>query len=136
MSTVMVVDDMALVREPIAAALRGAGYTTICAADGKVAMAVLQKTTPSLVLLDLSMPGTGGLAVLRAMRNRPETAKTPVILLTASSEKEIVMEAAALNVRDYLLKSKFALSELLARVAVYVPPPLKQPGVPMGRGAA
>jgi len=118
----MVVDDMAVVREPIAASLRGAGYTTVCVADGELALAVMRKTPPDLLLLDLSMPGMDGMAVLRAMRARPETAETPVILLTASSQKGHVVEAASLGVKDYLLKSNFALSDLLARVGNYLPP--------------
>jgi DNA-binding response OmpR family regulator len=117
----MVVDDMAVVREPIAATLRGAGYKTICVADGKLALAVMQTTIPDLLLLDLSMPGLDGMAVLRAMRARPETANTPVIMLTASSQKGHVVEAASLGVKDYLLKSGFALSDLLARVGTYLP---------------
>jgi len=122
MSTVMVVDDMAVVREPIAASLRGAGHKTICAADGKEALALIKRNVPDMILLDLSMPGMDGLSVLRALRGDPLTAKTPVILLTASAEKEHVIQAARWGVRDYILKSRFSLAELLARVQKYMKP--------------
>ena len=123
MSLVLVVDDMALVRELLNAGLKGAGYETQCAADGHEALAAMKAQVPDLVLLDLSMPGMGGLAVLESLRASPATAKVPVILLTASGEKENVLKAARWGVQDYLLKSQFSLKELLSRVGKYVPPP-------------
>ncbi|HET6250847.1 MAG TPA: response regulator [Tepidisphaeraceae bacterium] len=116
MSLVMVVDDMALVREPIAAALRGAGYATVCAQDGAGAVSIAGQSRPDVIVLDVLMPGMDGMQVLRRLRGRSETAKTPVILLTATSEKPVVMEAARLGVRDYILKTHFSLGELLDRV--------------------
>src|SRR5258706_1885635 len=133
MSLVMVVDDVAVIRELLSASLANAGYEAVCAAGGEQALVSLDARVPDLVLLDLSMPGIDGLGVLRAMRNRPETKNTPVILLTASGDKEHVVAAAKWGVRDYLLKSKFSLSELLTRVGKYVPPP--RPGFEIGAPA-
>jgi CheY-like chemotaxis protein len=116
MSLVMVVDDMALVREPIAAALRGAGYATVCAQDGEGAVSIAGESRPDVIVLDVLMPGMDGMQVLRTLRKRAETAKTPVILLTSTSEKPVVMEAARLGVRDYILKTHFSLPQLLYRV--------------------
>ena len=123
MSFVLVVDDMALVRELLNAGLKGAGYETQCAADGHQALAATKARVPDLVLLDLSMPGMGGLAVLESLRATPATAKVPVILLTASGEKENIIKAARWGVQDYLLKSQFSLKELLSRVNKYAPLP-------------
>jgi len=120
---VLVVDDVAMIRELLSASLGNAGYDFVCAAGGQQALATLDDRVPDLVLLDLNMPGIDGLGVLRAMRNRPDTKHTPVILLTASSDKEHIVAAARFGVRDYILKSKFSLSELLTRVGKYVPPP-------------
>jgi CheY-like chemotaxis protein len=122
MSLVMVIDDMAIVREPIAASLREQGYRTVCAAEGREALATVRAETPDLILLDLSMPGMDGMDVLRAFRRENATARTPVILLTASADKQHVVEAARLGVRDYLLKSKFSFPELLVRVRKYLNP--------------
>jgi len=83
----MVVDDMAVIREPIAASLRAAGHKTLCASDGKEALMLIKGNVPDMILLDLSMPGMDGMSVLRALRGDPLTAKTPVILLTASADK-------------------------------------------------
>ena len=121
MSKILVVDDMAVIREPIAAALRSNGYEAICAGDGKEALALVrQSPPPDLIVLDLSMPGMDGMAVLQALRNDPATLKTPVILLTGSSEKAQILDAGKMGVRDYLLKTRFALSDLLTRVQKYL----------------
>lgn len=123
MSLILVVEDMAVIREPIAASLRASGYETLCASDGKEALAAMQTASPDLVLLDLSMPSMDGMSVLRALRAQSATARLPVIVLTAAADKGYVVEAARLGVRDYVLKSKFSLSDLLTRVRKYVPNP-------------
>src|SRR5690242_7037035 len=127
MGRILIVDDMAVVREPIAAALASAGYEMTSASSGREALAKLKVAPQDLVLLDLSMPDMDGLAVLKAMRDDPATAKTPVILLTASGDKGHILQAAQLGVRDYVLKSRFVLSDLVARVQKYMTPPADQP---------
>jgi DNA-binding response OmpR family regulator len=62
------------------------------------------------------MPVMDGLTCLRAMRANAALVNVPVILLTAMSEKRHVLEAANLGVKDYLLKSRFSLTDLLTRV--------------------
>jgi HD-like signal output (HDOD) protein/DNA-binding NarL/FixJ family response regulator len=116
MKSVMVVDDLAVIREPIAAALRNAGYKATCAGGAAEALSMVRKNIPDLILLDLSMPKVDGMTMLRALRALPSTASIPVILLTATSDKQMVLKAANWGVRDYLLKSQFRLSELLERV--------------------
>ena len=116
MKTILIADDMAVFREPIAAALRAHGYQTLCAADGKQALALMARQTPDLVLLDLSMPVLDGYQTLQAMKADPGLARIPVILLTAFSDRDQILKAAELGVRDYLLKSQFSLRELLDRV--------------------
>jgi CheY-like chemotaxis protein len=116
MSTILIVDDMAIFRDPISASLRLAGYQTITAANGKEALAQIHANRPDLILLDLAMPVMGGMAMLAALRRIPGCETLPVILLKAAAEKRLVLQAGSLGVQDYLLKSRFSLSELLARV--------------------
>src|SRR5665213_502419 len=125
MARILIVDDTAVIREPIAALLANAGYQTDCAEDGPRALGKMKAQPPDLVLLDLSMPGMDGLEVLAMMRRDPRTAATPVILLTASSEKAHIIRGGELGVRDYLLKSRFNLAELLTRVRKYIAPDAK-----------
>ncbi|MEE9129324.1 MAG: HDOD domain-containing protein [Phycisphaerales bacterium] len=116
MSTILVVDDMAVFREPIAAALRAKGYETICASDGREALGIVKTGQPDLVLLDVAMPIMDGLEFLKALNADATIPRPPVILLTAVAEKSYVLQAAQLGVNDYLLKSQFSLEELAARV--------------------
>jgi HD-like signal output (HDOD) protein/DNA-binding NarL/FixJ family response regulator len=125
---ILVVDDMSIFRDPIAASLRLAGFDTLSAANGQEALQAVRNHRPAVVLLDVSMPVMDGISCLRAIRGEPEIAKTPVILFTALSDKKYVLEAGRLGVHDYLLKSSFSLKDLLARVVKYTGPPNKAAG--------
>jgi CheY-like chemotaxis protein len=105
---ILIVDDLAIFREPIAACLRIAGHQTMCACDGKEGLAMVRTHRPELVLLDMAMPAMDGLAFLRALRSDPAIADIPVIMLTAISDKARVIEAIRLGAREYLLKSRFS----------------------------
>ena len=83
MSKVLVVDDMPIFREPIAACLRASGYETCIAGNGQEALAVLQSSRPDLILLDIAMPIMDGISFLSVIRGDPATQSIPVILLTA-----------------------------------------------------
>ncbi len=116
MAKILVVDDMAVFREPIAASLRLEGYKTECAEDGREALDQARITKPDLILLDISMPKMDGLTCLATMRQDPHLMHIPVIMLTADSDKDHIIQAAKLGVKNYLLKSQFSTEELLDRV--------------------
>src|SRR4051794_27099087 len=107
---------MAVFRDPRGAGLRLAGYETVCASDGKEALARVAAGRPDLVLLDLAMPVLDGLGFLRAFRADPANARVPVIVLTAAAERQTVLEAASLGAREYMLKSRFSMQDMLERV--------------------
>jgi CheY-like chemotaxis protein len=115
-SLILVVDDMAAVREPIAASLVGAGYRTATAPNGAKALAAVNQEKPDLILLDVSMPIMDGLTFLGVLRGNRSTASIPVILLTAAADEPRVRDAAKLGVKAYLLKSEFSVAEMLKRV--------------------
>jgi CheY-like chemotaxis protein len=116
MPTILVVDDAAICREPIAASLRAAGYRTLCAGNGQEALWIVEQQRPDLVLLDIAMPVMDGIATLRKIRENPALASLPVIMLTAATEQRYMEQAAPLRPADYLFKSHFSLQELLSRV--------------------
>jgi len=117
MNSILIVDDSAICREPIAVALEQSGYTVTCAGSGAEALHKLRDTEIDLVLLDLTMPGLDGFSVLRAIRRNPQLHDLPVIVLTDKAERQAVVMAGRFGAQGYLLKSKFALDELLQRVA-------------------
>lgn len=117
MTTVMVVDDEAIIREPISESLRRAGFETMTATNGHEGLRHLTQRKPDLILLDLSMPVMGGKEFLQSLRAAPPPDRhIPVIMLTASSDKTSVIESAKLGVNGYLLKSRFSLPEMIAQV--------------------
>lgn len=116
MKTILVVDDMAIFREPMAQALEAHGYRAICASNGRDALSALRGGSIHMMLLDISMPEMSGLEVLRAVRADPSLRELPVVLLTAAAERDCVLQARDLGVRHYLLKSDFALDDMLLRV--------------------
>lgn len=140
MSTVLVVDDMSVIRESIAAALQARGYHTLTASDGSEALRLTREAHPDLVLLDMAMPTMDGVVYLEALQRDPGIAQTKVILLTASHDKALLVKAFKSGARDVLLKSQFSLGELVRRIDRQLQPQAdasaKPNAAPAGKGAA
>jgi DNA-binding response OmpR family regulator len=113
MTTVLVVDDEPIVREVVARYLKREGYRTLEAADGNRARELVEREAPNLVVLDLMIPGTDGLALCRWIRS---SSQLPVIMLTARGEEADRIVGLELGADDYVTKP-FSPRELTARVA-------------------
>jgi DNA-binding response OmpR family regulator len=111
-TTVLVVDDEPIVREVVVGYLQRDGFRTLEAADGDRARAVLESDSPSLVILDVMLPGIDGLELCRWIRARSQI---PVILLTARGEETDRVVGLELGADDYVTKP-FSPRELAARV--------------------
>ena len=111
---VLVVDDEPTIAEIVARYLERAGYTTEIAPDGPEALRLSGERRPDLIVLDLMLPGLGGLEVLRRLRESGE-ANTPVILLTAKGEQNDRVVGLRSGADDYVVKP-FSPGELVARV--------------------
>jgi len=112
MKTILVVDDEPIVRDVVAKYLRHEGFRTVEAAESDTAKALFELESPSLVVLDVMMPGTDGLSFCRWIRARSDT---PVILLTALGEEADRIVGLELGADDYITKP-FSPRELTARV--------------------
>jgi signal transduction histidine kinase len=111
---VLVVDDEAGTRDLFNRYLAGAGYATTCAASGTEALDLFTETFFPLVLLDISMPGMSGIAVLRQLRNSDPPPE--VIMVTAVDDPAVAETALQLGACGYLVKP-FEKNELLIYVA-------------------
>jgi DNA-binding response OmpR family regulator len=111
-TTVLVVDDEPIVREVVVRYLRREGYETLEAGDGNLARRLVEKHAPSLVVLDVMLPGTDGLELCRWIRSRTDL---PVIMLTARGEEADRIVGLELGADDYVTKP-FSPRELTARV--------------------
>ncbi|MFQ5494863.1 MAG: response regulator transcription factor [Phycisphaerae bacterium] len=111
---VVIIEDETAIRAGVAAALRGAGFEPIEAADGKSGLAAARRPGVDLVLLDLMLPEMDGMAVLAELRKTHAT--LPVIILTARGLEEERVAGLTGGADDYVVKP-FSARELLARVA-------------------
>jgi len=112
MATVLVVDDEPIVRDVVVRYLRRDGFTTLEAGDGDDARRLIETGEPSLVVLDVMLPGTDGLELCRWIRGRSDL---PVILLTARGEESDRIVGLELGADDYVTKP-FSPRELAVRV--------------------
>lgn len=112
---VLVVEDDPSVRGLLQTLLTAEGYDVVTASDGLAGLVKAAATKPALMLLDLMMPDLGGVRVLEEVRDDPELADTPVIVVTG--KVDAVPGMRDLLGEDHVFVKPFAVAELLARVA-------------------
>ena len=116
---VMVVDDQASMRAMIRRSLQDLGFRDVrdkgAAAE---ALASVKNDRVHLIISDFNMPEMDGLDLLKAVREDPVIGKTVFIMLTGSSDRDLVQKAAALGVNNYLVKpfAPAALKDKIERV--------------------
>lgn len=115
--TVLVVDDTPAALGVVCDALRQQGVRVLLAESGAAARAVLARTQPDLILLDVMMPGEDGFAVCAALQAHAVWRESPVIFLTAVDEPDQKVRAFAAGAVDYVTKPVH-VAELVARVRV------------------
>ena len=109
---ILIVDDAQQVRRVLRTALSSEGYTTYEAASGEEALDSIRASLPDAILLDVNMPGMGGLEACREIRR---TMDVPILMLTVrNSERDKVLALDA-GADDYVVKP-FGMQELLARI--------------------
>lgn len=111
-ATILVVDDEPQLRRTMKATLTDLGYSVIESKTGEEALETLRGETPDLVLLDLNMPGIGGLETCRAIR---ETSEVPIIVLSVRNTERDKVQVLDAGADDYVTKP-FGIQELLARI--------------------
>jgi DNA-binding response OmpR family regulator len=111
-TTILVVDDEPIVRDVVVRYLEREGFHTLEAGDGQSAREFVESGAPNLVVLDVMLPGTDGLALCRWIRSRSDV---PVIMLTARGEEADRIVGLELGADDYVTKP-FSPRELAARV--------------------
>lgn len=116
-STVLIVDDEPSIRISLRTILSGLGYVIVEAARGEEALALVRTAQFDVVLLDINMPGIGGIEVCRLMRK--SVPRLPIVMLTVQGSEDRKVEALDAGADDYITKP-FQLRELIARLRAAV----------------
>ncbi|MEU8661847.1 response regulator [Actinoplanes philippinensis] len=115
MTTVLVADDDADIRDLVAFKLEQAGLEVLAVGDGQAAVDTARARLPTLAVLDVSMPGLSGIDVCRTLRADPSTAGMLIIMLTARVQEQDVEGGFSAGADDYVTKP-FSPRELVSRI--------------------
>lgn len=113
--TVLVVDDQTNVRNILEFNLKRRGFTVVSAQDGLSAISQATTQDPSLILLDIMMPGIDGFQVLEKLRSGDKTKGIPVLIVSAKGAESDILRALKLGAQDYVVKP-FNLELLIQKV--------------------
>jgi DNA-binding response OmpR family regulator len=114
---VLIVEDEQTLLKTIEFTLKDKGYEVFAAMDGEEASKLIKEKKPDIILLDILLPKKNGLEVLQDMKNDPEVANTPVLLLTNLSDEESISQGVSMGARGYFVKSDMTLEEVAEKVA-------------------
>jgi two-component system phosphate regulon response regulator PhoB len=118
-AVVLVVEDDPRVRELLIEVLADEGYDVIPAANGEEALTTITTVWPSLITLDLDLPGVSGTMILQALREQHDTRELPVVIVSAKSH----IPADVRELAQAVVSKPFELDDLIAIIRSFVPPP-------------
>ena len=101
---IMVVDDEVQILTLMEVTLQRRGYSVQKARSAAIALAMLESVTPDLFVLDVMMPGMDGIELCKAIRARPETVDTPVLIVSALNDPVTIKRGYDAGANDYLQK--------------------------------
>ena len=115
--TILMIEDDADIAESLHYNLKREGFRPVFAESGEkgLRLALDEKTTPSLIILDLMLPGMSGMELCRRLRRESLTEKTPIIMLTAKAAEGDKIAGLEVGADDYVVKP-FSIKEVIARV--------------------
>lgn len=114
---ILIIEDEADIAESLRYNFQRDGFKTQIAESGEkgLRLALDEKFVPSLIILDLMLPGMSGLELCRRLRREPQTRRTPIIMLTAKAAEADKVAGLEIGADDYIIKP-FSVKEVLARV--------------------
>lgn len=113
---ILIIEDDKFIRDLIARLLIKEGFEVSEVADGEEGTKKIKKELPDLVLLDLLLPGIDGFEILSRMKENPDLAKIPVIILSNLGQKEEIEKGLGLGAVAYLIKAHFSPREIIDKI--------------------
>lgn len=117
---VMMIEDDKFLRDLAVKKITQAGYQMVTAVDGAEAVAVAIKEKPSLILLDIILPGMDGFEVLRNLKENTQLKNIPVILMSNLGQESDIERGTQLGAVEYLVKAHYTLDEIVEKIKKYV----------------
>ena len=124
---ILLVDDDPLIRRVVTKSLMAAGYEVNAIGSALEALPTARAQLPDLILLDVLMPELNGYEVCQQLRDDPQTATLPIIMLTAMDEPESVVKGLQTGADDYITKP-FHIEELISRIEAHLRRSIRQVG--------
>ncbi|MCK2166889.1 MULTISPECIES: response regulator transcription factor [Thalassospira] len=112
---VLIAEDEETIVESLSFLMEKEGYDVSVATDGQMAIAMIVRDLPDMVLLDVMMPGCDGFDVVRAVRENPQTRPVPIMMLTAKTREVDRRKGLELGVDDFVTKP-FSTRDVVSRV--------------------
>ncbi|EGH33749.1 PAS:GGDEF protein, partial [Pseudomonas syringae pv. japonica str. M301072] len=103
-ATILIIDDDVHVRELLEVLLQNQGYRTLTAESGELALAMIKRQAPDLILLDIMMPGMDGYEVASQLKAEKNTANIPIIMLSALDDQSSRLSGLEAGAEEYLNK--------------------------------
>lgn len=113
---ILIVEDDHFLRELISKKMEKEGFEVTEASDGEEAFRKIEKNRPSLILLDLILPGIHGFEILRKIKEENSTKGIPVIILTNLGQRDEVEQGINLGAEDFLVKAHHTIDEIIDKV--------------------
>ncbi len=117
--TILIVEDEEDIQQLVSFHLLKENFHVICADDGNQALEKFNTEKVDLIILDIMLPGKNGLDVCKAIKNDPRGKQIPIIMLTARSEEQDIIEGLETGADDYITKP-FSPKVLVARVKAHL----------------
>jgi DNA-binding response OmpR family regulator len=116
MKKILIVEDEQSLSHVLSEKIQKEGYAVKVASDGFKGLAALKEDNYDLILLDVLMPNMNGLAMLDEVRKSSGHPDIPVIIISNLQDPSLMTQALELNSLDYLVKSDWSLSDIVAKI--------------------
>jgi len=116
MRTILIVEDEKVLREMYGQKFAANGFKTLLAKDENEVFDILKKETPDIILLDILLPQSDGIDILKRIKSNEETKNIKVLVFSNLDDQRIKKQAQELGAEKYLIKTNFTPKELLTEV--------------------
>ena len=113
---ILIIEDEKILAEMYRDKFTQAGLKVYLAFDSKEGLALAKKEKPDLIVLDILLPRENGIVFLTWLRKEPEISSIPVVAFSNYDDPETKRQAAKLGAKDYLIKTSYTPSEIVAKV--------------------